>query len=175
MFKLLSSDHCWTSYTCIQNHTILFAAWWTTVLSCNNSGFHDSDYTGCCLLGYDVIYKCTSESQKSAASFNHTRKMAKSSLYFYQTKLHHIPQDSHYDILGEDYTKLSEFLNELLTVCVSTLKTVTTYIFSTVYATWINYLRDQKMEKLMEYCEDGLINRPSISDVHIRIQNWAFF
>jgi hypothetical protein len=32
------------------------------------------------------------------------------------TKRHHSPQDSHSGILGEDYTKVSQFLSELRTV-----------------------------------------------------------
>jgi hypothetical protein len=113
--KAPTSDRCW-SYTPIQSHTILFSAWWNIVLSCNKSGSHGSDYTGCCLLGYDGIYKCKSESQKPATSFNLTRKKAKSLLYFYQTKRHYIPQDSHSGILGEDCTKVSQFLSAILTV-----------------------------------------------------------
>lgn len=65
---------------------------------------------------YDVIYRCTSESQKPAVSFNLIRMTAKNSLYFYQAKWHHIPKDGHSGILGEDYTKVSQFLSELLTV-----------------------------------------------------------
>jgi hypothetical protein len=84
------------------------------VLSCNKSGSHGSDYTACCLLGYDGIYKYSiTVSQRNLLSpltlLGYRQKV-------HYTKRHHIPQDSHSGILGEDYIKVSQFLSELLTV-----------------------------------------------------------